>query len=161
MNPTGTACPVGIRDSALAVIITEAQRSRDGLETGGILLGHTTETGESTVLVAGTPGPAALREPSLFLRDLHHAQILASQAWESERAQWIGEWHTHPSGHPIPSPTDLASYVRHLRDPELGFMHFLAIIVVIPKAGAPTLTAWRITPQGAQTAIVNVLSGRD
>lgn len=161
MNGTDKAFAVGICDSALAVIITEAQRSEDGLETGGILLGRTTENGESIVLVAGTPGPAALREPSRFLRDLHHAQVLAGQAWESERAQWIGEWHTHPSGHPIPSSTDMASYVRHLRDPELGFMQFLSIIVVIPKAGAPTLTAWRITPQGAHTAAVNILSGSD
>ncbi|MFD9669961.1 Mov34/MPN/PAD-1 family protein [Rhodococcus sp. NPDC059968] len=92
---------------------------------------------------------------------MHHAQTLANQAWKAERAQWIGEWHTHPGGQPVPSPFDMISYVRHLEDPELGFTQFLSLIVAFPGTGAPTLGAWRITKHDAQAVDIQVVAERD
>lgn len=110
----------------------------DPLETGGVLLGHRA-TATFHVTVAGGPGPWAVRRPNYFLRDLDHARTLAAAAWETDRSQWIGEWHTHPRGPARPSPLDLRTYRRLLTDPELGFDAFLSLVVT--PAG---LTAWAV-----------------
>lgn len=98
------------------------------LETGGILLGHET-AGVSRIVVAGGPGPNAMRHPVAFRRDLDHARELADRAWEDQKAVWLGEWHTHPFAEPVPSDTDMNSYAAHLNDPDLHFARFISIIV--------------------------------
>ncbi|WP_280182160.1 Mov34/MPN/PAD-1 family protein [Nocardia farcinica] len=135
---------IAITSTALAIITAETRRAQDGNETGGILLG--TELPEQiTITTAGTPGPNARRTPRSFHRDLHHAQALAQHAWDTDRGQWIGEWHTHPGGDPTPSQTDLTSYQSHLHDPDLHFDQFIAIIAV-PSASSPLrLQTWIIT----------------
>ncbi len=107
-----------------------AAASIDGCETGGILLGHgPDENGVVRITEAGQPGPHAVRRPDYFQRDRKYAQALAAAAWQREQAQWVGEWHTHPMGSPEPSARDLRTYAGHLRDPELGFVVFVAVIV--------------------------------
>jgi len=133
---------VHIAPTALHTIAREALRSRDGLETGGILLGPDT----STILIsrAGDPGPRAHRTEHSFLRDLAHAQSLASAAWDEDGHQWIGEWHTHPTGDLRPSALDLHSYLQHLHDPELHLDRFVAIIVGLTPDAGITAAAWLI-----------------
>lgn len=141
---TRTEPPVAhIAPTALHTIAREALRSRDGLETGGILLGPDTA---STILIsrAGGPGPQAHRTEHSFLRDLAHAQSLANAAWDEEGHQWIGEWHTHPTGDLTPSALDLHSYLQHLHDPELHLDWFVAIIVGLTPDTAITATSWLI-----------------
>lgn len=141
---TSTEPPVArIAPTALRTIAREALRSRDGLETGGILLGPDTA---STVFIsrAGDPGPRAYRGEHTFLRDLAHAQSLANAAWNEDGHQWIGEWHTHPSGDLTPSALDLHSYLQHLHDPELHLHRFVAIIVGLTPNTAITTAAWLI-----------------
>jgi integrative and conjugative element protein (TIGR02256 family) len=129
---------VRITHAAVHAIAREALRSRDGLETGGILLGTDTH-GNILISRAAGPGPQAHRTPHSFLRDLAHAQQFAAAAWNEDRSQWIGEWHTHPSSDLMPSELDLRSYLRHLHDPELHLDRFLAIIVgLTPDAGINT-----------------------
>jgi integrative and conjugative element protein (TIGR02256 family) len=111
------------------VIAREARGSADGTETGGIVLGHDRD-GELVVTIVGGPGPAALRTPNLFKRDLAHAQALADDAYDRDGSVWIGEWHTHPAGPAAPSAVDLNTYAAHLADPSLGFDRFLSIIVL-------------------------------
>lgn len=120
---------VTLSSGALAVISAEASASADGLETGGILLGH--DDGDSMyVTVAGGPGARAARERHRFLRDLGHAQRLADDAYDSDGSVWVGEWHTHPDGPPEPSEVDLSTYATHLADDRLGFDRFLSLIVL-------------------------------
>jgi hypothetical protein len=59
----------------------EAVRSSDGNETGGLLLGRVEPNGTAKVRHAGGPGPAAVRSPAFFLRDLYHAQRTAANAF--------------------------------------------------------------------------------
>ncbi|MCB8046019.1 Mov34/MPN/PAD-1 family protein [Microbacterium oxydans] len=47
--------------------------------------------------------------------------VPADYAWHVDGSQWVGEWHTHPTGPMTPSDRDLASYYAHLSDAELGF----------------------------------------
>jgi integrative and conjugative element protein (TIGR02256 family) len=113
-------------DQAIAQMAAE---SADGLETGGILLGHD-RGGDLLVTTAGDPGPAAQRAPTSFLRDLAHAQRLGDEAYEADGSVWIGEWHTHPGGMQLPSPTDLTTYSALLADERLALTRFLSLIVV-------------------------------
>ncbi len=108
---------------------TEARASADGLETGGILLGHDLGT-HLLVTVAGGPGPNATREKNRFLRDLDHARALADEAYDRDGSIWIGEWHTHLTGPAEPSAVDLTTYADHLADGRLGFERFLSVIVL-------------------------------
>jgi integrative and conjugative element protein (TIGR02256 family) len=145
---------------ALALIGEEAIRSRDGLETGGILLG--TDDGQEIVIRhAGGPGPKARRESTRFLRDLAHAQQLAELAWKEDQSQWIGEWHTHPSGDLTPSNYDLEAYARHLHDPELSFKRFLTIIVGLTRTGEITAVAWIVDQETALPVPVAVADDRE
>lgn len=152
---------VTIASHAFNAIGQEVIRRTDGAETGGILLGHVAEPARIEVSIAGGPGPNALHEARRFVRDLTYAQTLAERAWADEQAQWVGEWHTHPNGDPRPSEADLASYLRHLHDPELGFEQFLSLIVALAPDQQPLLTAWIITRDSASVALVEMHAGGD
>lgn len=148
MNSPIDGLDLRIHPRSLSDIECEAARSCDGLETGGILLG-TDEEQIITIRHAGGPGPKALRETNRFLRDLAHAQELADRAWKTDRSQWIGEWHTHPSGDLRPSQYDLHAYSKHLHDPELGFSRFVSIIVGLSRTGEVMLVPWVINQKSA------------
>ena len=135
--------PVTITDVALSAIAREALRSVDGLETGGILLGDDATDG-IVIRHAGGPGPKATRGERTFMRDLDHARRLADSAWSEDRSQWIGEWHTHPTGGLSPSEVDLHSYMRHLHDPELGFDKFVAIIAGFDSSARVVVATWLV-----------------
>ena len=135
--------PVTITDVALSSIAREASRSIDGFETGGILLGYDATDGIG-IRHAGGPGPNATRGERTFMRDLDHARHLADSAWLEDHSQWIGEWHTHPTGTLSPSEVDLQSYMRHLRDPDLGFDRFVAIVAGFDSSARVLAATWLI-----------------
>lgn len=130
-----------ITDVALSAIAREAVQSVDGLETGGILLGNDAADGID-IRHAGGPGPNATRGERTFTRDLDHARRLANSAWSEDRSQWIGEWHTHPTGGLSPSEVDLHSYLRHLHDPELRFDRFVVIIAGFDSFAHVIVATW-------------------
>lgn len=137
---------VVLAPEALQTIRRLAPMSADGRETGGILLGHGPDnTGVIEIVAAGDPGPNADRRQGFFLRDLAHAQALAAAAWERERAQWVGEWHTHLFSGPQPSQRDLSTYASLLQNPALGFALFVALIVTPHEVQGweePAMTFW-------------------
>lgn len=135
-----------VAPSAYASITSLAAAAADGRETGGVLLGH--DPGEGTVQVrrAGDPGPAAVRRPDRFVRDLDHARRLAQLAYAADGGIWVGEWHTHPATQMAPSPTDLTAY-REVLAAGAGLPRFVAVIVTAsPDHGwrKPILAPWLI-----------------
>jgi integrative and conjugative element protein (TIGR02256 family) len=119
-----------------------SRMSADGKETGGILLGFdATPTAPLTITLAGDPGPRAVRSPTRFRRDLEHAQALADAAWAQDGSLWVGDWHTHPAGHPVPSRTDLSGYRGALHTEALPV--FLSIIIS-PDGSAQDLSSWSV-----------------
>jgi integrative and conjugative element protein (TIGR02256 family) len=163
------ATNVLITKEALAAIKQHVRAGGVESETGGILLGHETSTGLH-VSLAGGPGPRAVRTPTSFNRDLDYAQELAEEAWQQQRAVWLGDWHTHVHVPPVPSETDLSSYLRHLDDADLGFDRFISIIigpvgVVDPEArlNANDTSISRAIPHArdhAPTIVTWVIEGR-
>lgn len=114
--------------------------TRPDLETGGALFGAG-ELDAVRITAALGPGPNAVHEPSFFLRDLEYTQAAAEQLYRADGSQWIGEWHSHPSGQLMPSARDVETYARHLADPELDFRYFVALIAS-RTANDSTVTAW-------------------
>ncbi|TKJ30281.1 Mov34/MPN/PAD-1 family protein [Blastococcus sp. CCUG 61487] len=150
---------VAITTQALDVIRREVKAAAgDGLETGGILLGHEGTSGSiPTILVAGDPGPRAVRRTHRFSRDRVHAQAFADRAWIQHQAQWIGDWHTHPGGQAVPSNFDMSSYARQLADPDLDFTEFITLIVATRQAEPARLAAWVIDSGGAVFATLQII----
>ena len=140
---------IRVHQAALDMIGQVARASQDGLETGGVLLGH--DRGDLVeITVAGDPGPAAERQPTRFRRDLANAQQLGDDAFEADGSVWLGEWHTHPMGLTTPSELDLRSYAEMLADPELGFTRFVCFIITAGDAAwtTPLLWPWVVYPGG-------------
>ncbi len=150
-------CDAVIRLDARAAedMFAQAALSVDGLEVGGLLLGHDIGT-HIRVTVAGDPGPCARREPDWFLRDLAHARRLGDLAYAADGSVWLGEWHTHPRGPGQPSGTDLDTYRALLDDPDLGFERVVAIVVSGPLAPIPGLRAlgWVFDDTGLHRASI-------
>lgn len=133
--------------------------SEDGRETGGILLGRDPDARRVLeVTEAGGPGPRADRRPDFFLRDLEHARELGRTAWERDRTQWVGEWHTHPAGGSEPSERDISTYWNILDHPDLEFEAFVAVIVTPDCLRAwtrPVVCAWVVAGRVATPADVS------
>jgi integrative and conjugative element protein (TIGR02256 family) len=75
-------------------------------ETGGVLLGRYTPSLEIAIVteVSGPPMDSQ-KARSGFWRGISGLQSLISRLWK-EQQYYLGEWHVHPDGPPIPSVTD-------------------------------------------------------
>ena len=91
---------------AREVIEREAAR-RLLRETGGALFGYESEE-EVVVACAFGPGPKARHGFRSFEPDPETTRRLIASVWDSSegRYRFLGSWHTHPGGPPVPSPTD-------------------------------------------------------
>lgn len=158
---------IEISPEALATITEEVRTGGAVLETGGILLGHNHHD-HCTILVVGDPGPNAVRHRRTFSRDRAHAEDLADAAWADHQATWVGEWHTHPEGMATPSDIDLASYLGHLNDTDLGFDYFISLIIALmppeqqpltdqTNTGSASMTAWVIRSGSVERARISTM----
>jgi integrative and conjugative element protein (TIGR02256 family) len=142
-----------ISTRTMRFIHDNARQSRDGLETGGVLIGH--DRGELVeVTWAGGPGPQAQRRRDLLHRDTAHAQEIVDARWRIDGSDWIGEWHTHMSGLPLPSRRDVLTYGSFTEDPDLNFERFFAVIITSLDAEWKELlaSAWVIDKAGTHAA---------
>lgn len=117
-----------IRPGVLKFIAAESARYKDGWETGGILIGM--DDGKfAEIRCAGGPGPKAIRRSHFLSRDSAFAQHLVDEEWLREGSDWIGEWHTHDFGRPLPSSLDHTTYRALIAEPDLEFNRFFSLIV--------------------------------
>lgn len=118
-------------DRAQYVLIAPAVRERledflrtdaGTLEAGGILLGFRRDP-HLELLDATLPSPRDVRRRYHFVRRCRSHQTAATQAWRvsGRRVDYLGEWHTHPQAHPLPSLIDRSELIRrsieHRREP--------------------------------------------
>lgn len=78
--------------------------------TGGVLIGEYRAHGELAVVTQATgPTRGADAGPTWFYRPAAGPQRHIDRAWGSpaRRRYYLGEWHLHPSGPPVPSRRDL------------------------------------------------------
>ena len=158
----GGLSEVEVRLSAKARsrIVEEARASRDGLEVGGMLLGHPDRPWRSEIKIslAGGPGPRAKRRAGAFGSDHGHDIELAGEFTRSgSRLVQIGQWHSHPSGDDRASAADLGHWaaLREVLDEKHRLTTRVVGLIVTPARGAdewsawsrPCLTAYVVTPR--------------
>jgi hypothetical protein len=68
---------------------------------------------------------------------------------EYTRYNYIGEWHSHPSFEPIPSPKDDASMIEIVQDPTVG-ANFAVLLVVKLIRGDLVATLHTYLPDGTK-----------
>ncbi|WP_078593125.1 Mov34/MPN/PAD-1 family protein [Evansella clarkii] len=76
-------------------------------ETGGVLIGY--RVGNEFVITDNTgPGPNAKHQLLHFERDVDYCNNKIEEIFEQSNGglNYLGEWHTHPLGKPVPSPQD-------------------------------------------------------
>jgi integrative and conjugative element protein (TIGR02256 family) len=95
---------------AVVLVTCEESQRAAPRETGGILIGRNEED-HLLVECASLPGPKARHSRSGFRRDGEYTQTILDDIFSSSSgaSNYLGEWHSHPTGLGRPSPRDLRS----------------------------------------------------
>jgi integrative and conjugative element protein (TIGR02256 family) len=101
-----TAARAWLSETALGVVLDEAEQ-RTPLETGGVLLGYRHDE-EFVITAALGSGPGARHEHDGFWPDgaWHECEVAAHYARSGRVETYLGDWHSHPHGAPLPSKRD-------------------------------------------------------
>ena len=102
-------------------------------ETGGILAGF--RDGETVrVIDASLAGPRSESSPTYFRRDGQHDQVFLKRvAQDHTKADYVGEWHSHPCGSTSPSSTDIDSLQQIAIDPD--YLTGEPVMVIVGPGG--------------------------
>lgn len=88
--------------------VTEACDEAMPEETGGILTGFYNDALDCAIVTSASLSPDGSRSGrTWFQRGTRGLQAWIDRLWSAGRSYYLGEWHSHPTGRPEPSPTDL------------------------------------------------------
>jgi len=133
------AVAVSIDESAIAAIVATCQGA-GGRETGGVLVGRYSELLDQALISEATPPPAdSSRFPAAFVRGIKGLSALLKLRWRRHQ-HYVGEWHFHPGGSPLPSPQDLRQMRVFAAAPE----HHCPRPILVVLGGDPSGT-WGIS----------------
>lgn len=104
---------VHLSSPVLEVFERYVQRQAGDPEAGGVLLG-TVHGAHVLVTEATAPSKRDRRHRYLFERMPFRHRSIALARWKASggRVRYLGEWHTHPQDHPIPSRIDLDAWAQ-------------------------------------------------
>lgn len=125
----GTNQFVYLGDQPLQVFEKYIQEGHDSTEAGGILLGYV--RGDHLEIIEATePSRLDRRFKFLFERMPYFHHRFAMRRWRESNGliRYLGEWHTHPQNHPMPSSIDLREWEKLAKDRHDG-RPILAVIV--------------------------------
>jgi integrative and conjugative element protein (TIGR02256 family) len=96
--------------------IVQRDTERDGLETGGLLIGSISHQLIEVVMVSDA-GPGAVRCEDSFRPDYEFLLAVGDEvsARTNGAVAGVGIWHSHPHGSKVPSPQDLGQWAMHLQ----------------------------------------------
>ncbi len=111
-------------------------------EAGGVLLGRLIVDSDDVVVdLAGAPARQDFRSRFSFFRKARPAQATVDEEWaaSSGAVNYLGDWHTHPEDHPVPSQTDLRNWQAIVSSAafEQDFLLFLIV-------GRVSLRLWEL-----------------
>lgn len=122
-----------VTDEAYEKLLTFVQTGYAN-ERGGVLLGKVTRD-YKTVYVTdiSTPSKADKSGRYYFIRSNGLAQKKINEEWRKSNGEvnYIGEWHTHPVAHLIPSSDDKELLYKNLHINECPFDELFMVIVGI------------------------------
>lgn len=115
-DPAGSEYSVWVSPAAIELILTAATKA-GRRETGGILIGRYDPEGWIAEVVEATGKPHGSRAGLWwFNRGNGGLQNMLEERWAMGQ-YYLGEWHFHPGGAPIPSDTDKRSMWKIAADP--------------------------------------------
>lgn len=78
------------------------------MEVGGILVGSYTAAHDCAIVTAVSGPPSdSCRGPTWFHRGVRGLQKCLDRYWHALRHYYLGEWHYHSHGSPLPSESDI------------------------------------------------------
>lgn len=117
-------------------------------ETGGVLIGfYDAPLDLATVTQVVPPPPDSRGGPTWFHRGVSGLSALFTRIWHRDRDRrehYLGEWHVHPGGLPLPSRRDTEQMLRIARDPGAACATPLLLIV------AGSADDWKLAVHVAQ-----------
>jgi len=106
-------------------------------ETGGVVMGYWVGDREVVITAATSAGSRATHREDGYEPDVDHDQREIARIYqESGRLHtYLGDWHTHPLGAPVPSSTDRRTVEEIATDPDYRAPNPLYAIVATPWHG--------------------------
>lgn len=100
-------------------------------EAGGILIGYYIDDYSFYITDLSIPTENDTSTRFSFLRSFISAQKFIKSLFTGSKGKkiYLGEWHTHPEKHPIPSSTDLVSFKDQLKKNLLN-SNFIFMIIL-------------------------------
>lgn len=99
-------------------------------ESGGILLGYHRE---GSIFISRVTVPTSFDRATRtsFIRDSRIAQIFVEYEFANSggKITYVGEWHTHPEPHPLPSSRDLRMIEEQFAENDLQVDHLVLLIM--------------------------------
>jgi integrative and conjugative element protein (TIGR02256 family) len=109
-------------------------------ETGGVLIGHYTADHRCALVSQVLPAPSDSHSgPAWFHRGVAGLQQELESLWQNQGWYYLGEWHLHPGGVPLPSATDYRQMHAIATDEQYKCPEPLLLVL----AGAPS-QSWRL-----------------
>ena len=109
-------------------------------ETGGILVGKYSSNLKSAQVTIVTEAPTDSKGGrTWFHRGTNGLQQLLDQVWEKKGEFYLGEWHFHPDGVPIPSIQDITEMKSISKNKSYSCPEPILII-----AGNPSQNDWKL-----------------
>lgn len=107
-------------------------REQAPVETGTALVGSYSDDGHQAVVTALAPMSADSRgERFRFHRGVAGLRRFLSRVFNSSggRTHYVGEWHSHPGGAPVPSATDEENAMEIAVDPKAQCAECIFVIL--------------------------------
>lgn len=129
--------------SSLVAALESEARTWTPYETGGMLLGY--HDGESPsrrrlVITDTIPaGPRAERRKRRFVPDGEWQQTRLTDTYKRSHriTTYLGDWHSHPFGHPRPSWVDRKTFARVAASEDSGTRFPLMLILTLGRPREP------------------------
>jgi integrative and conjugative element protein (TIGR02256 family) len=131
--------------SSMAVAVFEQYQQNDNrsTESGGVMIGRLILNSEDVVVdCAVPPAPNDRRTRLSYARGIEPSQQYINDAWMASGGarNYLGEWHTHPEDHPLPSHQDFLNWSHILLNTQLE-RDFLFFVIV----GRKSIAIWEGT----------------
>ena len=127
---------ITIFSSVLRFIEDQVRAVPDHLETGGLLLGTTSDSNR-LVTHATPPGPKAIHQEGMFGKDMDFSQAILNHLAQKTGVDYVGEWHKHPPFLKRPSQGDRQNAVAILQDSDYQTNGILVFPIWIRERRGP------------------------
>jgi integrative and conjugative element protein (TIGR02256 family) len=119
---------VVIASDVFDAIIKQCEKST-GNETGGILIGHYSNSQKTAIITSATaPTVDTIMCPTSFFRGKQGLKTILDNLWDSGD-YYVGEWHYHPFASSKPSNQDIRQMIDFSKNDKLKCPEPILIVI--------------------------------